>query len=171
MYVIDVGTSANRRQVTKVGFASQSEAESAAIHRWECTQESAYLYGMSPRYRRAAADILAEESVAFLMPDDGPGFVYFVRSSRYLKIGYSADAEQRLTQLRYRSTAGRLIVPSDLNERECSLWLCVLGSTEDEKALHRLARNYWVCGEWFWADDCLVRALTQLVGHRSLLAA
>lgn len=155
-YSIDVGLRDKRKQIMRVGFETREAAEGAALKHWTTAQDGGPTFGCSATYRRAAADMLAEELTRFEFPRDGTGFVYYVRSPRYLKIGYSNDPENRMVFIRSTSS---LVVPPDLDRKSCYLWMYHLGSRSDEERLHHLARNYWVCGEWFFAADPLLRGL------------
>lgn len=142
-------------------FETQDAAAAAAVARWEAEHQPDLRHvDRRDRYELLAAEMLAYDLRDYQPPTDGPGFIYLIRADPYVKIGYSNDPERRLSEVRsVGSATQRIIVPADLRRRTAHLWHYFLGSKADEDALHRLARNYWVCGEWFTLASPLAAAL------------
>lgn len=161
-YAVRVRHGGALRQIRRGGFTSQQAAMEAAALRvaldrqaWPCDA------WRSPRYRTAAADMLAED-IDNVRLVGGTGWLYAIVARPYLKLGYSNDPTRRLKEMR---SAGRgLLEPADLDHAGCALWLTFSASAEDEKTMHHLARNYRASGEWYYADPGLIAALEVL--HR-----
>jgi hypothetical protein len=105
-------------------------------------------------YLKAAADYMAAQKV-FPKPRDEirkrSGFVYFIRSGEFVKIGYSKNPIKRLDILNTgMGTRARFV-------------LSVPGTMKDEKQLHgRFARNR-ANGEWFRMGPSIEQFLHDLV--------
>lgn len=62
--------------------------------------------------------------------------IYLVEDRDYLKIGYAEDVDKRIKQYKTHSLYPKLLKSK-------------FGTTEDEKNLHQLCKQYYVSGEWF----------------------
>jgi Meiotically up-regulated gene 113 len=86
----------------------------------------------------------------------GTGFVYFLRIGDRVKIGYSRNPFQRLSEL---STALADPVTS---------FVFFPGNLADEKRLHRHVESRRTSGEWYRADGLLVRLMAQAAAYGML---
>lgn len=74
-----------------------------------------------------------------------PGHIYFVKAGDLIKIGYSTNLRQRLSQL------GPVV-----------LLATITGTMEDEKALHHQFGEYWDHGEYFRPGQRLMDHIASL---------
>jgi hypothetical protein len=75
-----------------------------------------------------------------------PGFVYFIRLGDRIKIGYTENVKQRLSQLPHEEVLG--VVP---------------GTMDDEQGWHKLLADYRTVGEWFRAEPDVLAAVNRVV--------
>ena len=78
-------------------------------------------------------------------------FVYFIHDGEHVKIGWSADPEQRMSSL------------STGNPRPLRLLGAIRGSESDEKNLHAALAPLRANGEWFRAEPWLLSMIDWLV--------
>lgn len=156
-FVVDVGRdpeTGRRRQLTRT-FDTRTEAEAERVRQVAATQRP-----ISVRYRRAIADVLAEDLQTFALPDDRSEIAtYAIIAAPYVKIGFSDNPLRRLSEVRSTS---KLRVPADIDRSSAVLWLTFHGGRNTEDRLKWLARNYHVIGEWYWAEVPLREALERL---------
>ncbi len=148
-----------RRGIKRGGFASRE----AATNAW-CEMHHAVRVGVarartsswrSRDYLIAARAMLAEDMRLIKLTGAGDAVVYAALAPPYVKIGHSRDAQGRVAWLKNKGHAG-IDAPEDADFETCRLWRTGPGSRVDERAIHHLCRNYWVRGEWFWADPALI---------------
>jgi hypothetical protein len=72
------------------------------------------------------------------------GWVYFIRSGKAIKIGFTTDLDQRVRRLQTASSAPLELLGT------------VAGTLEDEQNLHRRFANLQLRGEWFRGHSSLM---------------
>ena len=70
--------------------------------------------------------------------------LYLIKSSTYLKIGYTYNVEKRMTQY---ATHNPDFILLDTAE----------GSLRDEENLHAILKPYWIKNEWFYNCDEVIK--------------
>lgn len=74
--------------------------------------------------------------------------VYFAKVGRYIKVGFSENAERRVSRLWHSET--RYTRPWDLSTTEVpELLLAIDGDKDQEAACHRALADYHSNAEWF----------------------
>lgn len=114
-------------------FDSRLDAE-LALNGW-------YLNGVTPLSEYTTMDRLAKTSHA------PASYVYFIQCGNFIKIGCSANPEERVNQLR---RGGKALRPS-VWEGNPFLIGYVPGTKKDERGLHTDFKNLHDRGEWFRA--------------------
>lgn len=109
-----------------------------------------------PKRRKKSVDELHRKIISIVRcyPFDG-GFVYFIKSGKYVKIGYSASPDFRLSDLNN----------SCANPTELKLLGSIKASKKAERGLHLEFKDIRHRREWFILTSDLARAIA-LIGIR-----
>lgn len=83
----------------------------------------------------------------------GVGFIYFLRVTEAIKIGFSRNPSRRLTALRTGLSA------------EATSLVCVRGSQMDERTLHSMLALYRKRGEWFSSSPPVIAVMAHAAAH------
>jgi len=84
------------------------------------------------------------------------GYVYFIKSSDMVKIGFSTDVVNRLSNLKVGNPFGSRLVAA------------IPGTEDTEAYFHKMFAEYRSQGEWFRIDGLLKVMLKTMPGYVSL---
>ena len=86
--------------------------------------------------------------------------VYFAAVGDIVKIGHTADLDQRLKSLRYGSSCAR---PDGYHYSETVILGAIPGGRGVESMLHDQLAEHRVLGEWFRLSDTVIRTIAHFL--------